>query len=227
MDATKTKENAESRGEKTRLALIEAGMELFGEYGFNGTSTRMLVDRSGANISAIPYYFESKKGLYHAVVKEILIRISSHLESSKSALEEVLKLGPPDAELALEMMKKMMRTVAKLFVESDEPRVWSQIIMREQANPTDAFDILYENYIKQMQKLLCTLIGSCIGSDPNSEEVKIKSHTLIGQVLVFTVSRESLLRMLGVEHLTEKQSELVYRIILSHVEACLSVKIND
>ncbi|MFP4031684.1 MAG: TetR family transcriptional regulator, partial [Desulfococcaceae bacterium] len=63
---------AARRGDETRRALIHAGLELFGEYGIKGTSTRMLAELSGANVAAIPYHFGSKRGLYLAVVAHIV-----------------------------------------------------------------------------------------------------------------------------------------------------------
>ncbi len=47
----------------TRNALIQSGIKLFGGYGLNGTSTRMLSHACGANIALISYHFENKEGL--------------------------------------------------------------------------------------------------------------------------------------------------------------------
>src|SRR6185312_5140782 len=49
--------------EQTRQALIRAGLELFGEKGFDGTSTRQLAAAAKANIGSIAYHFGSKEGL--------------------------------------------------------------------------------------------------------------------------------------------------------------------
>src|SRR5690242_19209079 len=49
--------------EQTRQALIRAGLRLFGENGFDGTSTRELAAAAHANIGSIAYHFGSKEGL--------------------------------------------------------------------------------------------------------------------------------------------------------------------
>ena len=84
--ASEKKAPHQQRSEETRDALIGAGLELFGENGFNATTTRMVASRAGANIAAIPYYFGGKKGLYHAVVEHIMMRADSHLGETRTAI---------------------------------------------------------------------------------------------------------------------------------------------
>ena len=78
----------DKRGDSTRFALIEAGLDLFGEFGFKGTTTRMLSDSASANISAIPYYFGSKKGLYLAVMEYIVERMQEHFVEVRVVMEK-------------------------------------------------------------------------------------------------------------------------------------------
>ena len=49
-----------ARGDETRLRITEAAIELFGEYGFDGASTRDIAARAGVNAPALQYYFENK-----------------------------------------------------------------------------------------------------------------------------------------------------------------------
>src|SRR3954447_15312736 len=56
------------RGEEPRRRILSAGLEMFAEQGYEATSTRLLAERAGVNLPAIPYYFGSKEGLYRAVV---------------------------------------------------------------------------------------------------------------------------------------------------------------
>ena len=196
---------AEKRGDSTRIQLIQAGLELFGEYGFKATTTRMLSNHSGANISAIPYYFGSKEGLYLAVMEHIVERMQENFGNASQKVRDLLKEQPINKSEAMEAMKVMMRTMAQLFVESDEPKAWVQLIMREQAKPTDAFDIIYKGQMMHVQQMYAALIAVCTGLDPDCPEVKLRCHALIGQILVFIVSRESLLRHLDVKKLQAEQ----------------------
>lgn len=211
----------EERGEGTKYAILMAGLKLFGEYGLKGTSVRMIADEAGANVAAIPYYFTSKENLYHAVVTYITHQIEDHMKDVRGHIEPILrkeKLSKGEAEKIVLMI---VQNMAKMFVESDEPKAWAQIIMREQANPTEAFDIFYNGHIKSMQAMAAKCVGTCLGKDPKSAEVKIRLHALIGQVLGFLVSRETLLRHLGVKKFNKNFFEHINAVLKDHTYACL------
>ncbi|MGY8814005.1 MAG: CerR family C-terminal domain-containing protein [Gammaproteobacteria bacterium] len=217
----------EKRSDTTRLALIHAGLALFGEYGFKGTTTRALSNHAGANISAIPYYFGGKKGLYLAVMEYIVLRMQTHFGETREIVSSLLSKETIDKTEALDALKLMIRSMAQIFVESDEPKAWVQLIMREQARPTEAFDIIYNGQMVHIQHMYASLIAECTGLDPASDEVKLRCHALIGQILIFILSRESLLRHLAVKKLQPEQIKLIYSILINHAQACLKVPLLD
>mgnify|MGYP000389178709 CR=1 FL=1 len=217
----------ERRSEETREALIQAGVELFGDYGVQGTTSRMLASASQTNIAAINYHFGSKEGLYLAVAGWIAERMEERLRGARESALKILQEGPPNAETAIRIVSNVIDHVAGLMVDSDEVRTWARIIVREQTKPTLAFDILYRERMEKSQKNLARLIGFAVGIDPTSAEAKIRAHALMGQLLVFAISRESLLRALDTPKLTSAHRHLIRRILKRHVEACLAVKLPD
>ena len=60
------------RGEETRSRIIAVAVELFGERGFEGVSTRDIAAQAGVNAPALPYYFDSKEGLYLACLEQVI-----------------------------------------------------------------------------------------------------------------------------------------------------------
>lgn len=217
----------ERRSEETREALIRAGVELFGDYGVQGTTSRMLASASQTNIAAINYHFGSKEGLYLAVAGWIAERMEQHLRGARESVLAALQEGPPSAQTAIRLFVKIIDHVAGLMVDSDEVRTWARIIVREQSKPTLAFDLLYRERMEKTQRNLARLIGAAVGIDPKSNEAKIRAHALMGQLLVFAVSRESLLRSLDTPKLTASHRQLIRRVLKRHVEACLSVKLPE
>jgi AcrR family transcriptional regulator len=218
---------AARRGDETRRALIQAGLELFGEYGIKGTSTRMLAELSGANVAAIPYHFGSKQGLYLAVVGHIVEAISASIGDVLRDLETEIAAGPLGRDRALSGCQRIFRALAELLVESDEPKAWARVLLREQFHPTEGFDLFYDQHIRRVQRLLTRLAGACTGLDPESDEVKIRVHALIGQLLGFLVNRESLLRALGTARLTTSRTESIHRVLATHTAACLASPISS
>lgn len=214
----------EKRGEGTRYALVMAGLELFGEQGLEATSTRMLAKKSNANVSAIPYYFGSKEGLYKAVLEYIVQRVKLFfglLMRDDLFVEDDASLSPEEAR---QKLHKIVGGAIRLFVESDEPKAWSRLVIREQSNPTKHFDILYDGYLHFIHEKLARYGAAITGLDKDSVEIKLKMHALLGQVLIFLISRESLMRFIGKKKLSENELNQTKEMLLSHVDACLQVK---
>ncbi len=212
-------------GDSTKQALILAGLKLFGEYGFKATSTRMLADESGANVAAIPYHFGGKEGLYIAVMEYINERVDAFLTDNRGDIEKALASKTLDQKQAREMLLSLLNNAAQMFVDSDEPKAWAQIIMREQVAPSDAFDVFYDGQMKQTQIMATTLLATCMGINPKSDQAKIRVHALLGQILSFTISRESLLRHLGAKTFKADHVMLIHDVLRSHAEACLGIEL--
>ncbi len=65
--------------DKTHNKLIEAGIQLFGDYGFDAVSVRDIVKGSGANLSAVSYHFGGKSELYKAVIEYLTQEVKDQL----------------------------------------------------------------------------------------------------------------------------------------------------
>lgn len=216
----------EKRGDSTRLALIHAALELFGEYGFNGTSTRMIADQAAANISAIPYYFGSKRGLYLAVMEHIVERMQEHMGELRHSVGSLAERDDLTFDEARQAMNTLIHTLSRFFVGTEEPKAWVQLIMREQSRPTEAFDIIYTGQMIHIQRMFTLLIARCTGIQADSDEARLRCHALIGQIMIFILSRESLLRHLGVTELKPDHIQCIYKILVAHTEAALNVVID-
>ncbi|SFH13430.1 TetR/AcrR family transcriptional regulator [Pedobacter insulae] len=68
--------------EKTdkRTDILNAAELLFSEFGFEGTSTRLIARESGANIAMINYYFGSKEGVFLEIMEGRISGFKSQLD---------------------------------------------------------------------------------------------------------------------------------------------------
>lgn len=205
--------------DETAGKLILAGMELFGEHGFKGTTTRMIADAANANIGSIAYYFGNKQGLYLAIARYIAQRMREtfQLDNSELARDQVGQLDRAEAQRVLE---RLIRRMVRLFVREEEARRWLMLVIREQANPTEAFDILYEQVFEVAHIIITTLVATLMGRDPAEERVVLETHTLIGQIVFFLVGRVPLLRRLGSgDVLSSKTAAMAEEVVVSHLNA--------
>jgi len=210
-----------SRAERTRLRLLQAGLDVFSRKGPDAASVREIVDVAGQNVAAIAYYFGSKEGLYRAVLEAIVRIIRHQMGAVLASLRQAGQEGKIDPKRATALLQTFSREVYLRLLSREESAPIGRIIMREQTQPSAAFDILYNNLFKEFHEALCGLVGVVLKLDPNDREAIIRTHTLMGQVYFFAMSRETILRRLGWGSLEGNQEEWVADILAEQVRALL------
>ena len=61
-------EDKVKKGETTRLAIEDAALELFLQYGFHGTSMRQIAEQTGLALGGIYNHFSSKEDIFEALI---------------------------------------------------------------------------------------------------------------------------------------------------------------
>ena len=87
----------QARSEETRRRIIAAGVELFDEIGYGGTSLQELVERAQITKGAFYYHFSTKRAVAVAIIEdaessfgETVLRVLA--DTSLSALDNVITL---------------------------------------------------------------------------------------------------------------------------------------
>jgi AcrR family transcriptional regulator len=206
--------------EQTRLALIRAGLRLFGEKGFAGTSTRELAAMAGANIGSIAYHFGGKEGLRMACA-EFIVDTAQRL--AKKALAPVR--AAPDQDMpAADRLHFALEEIVSFMVANPEASDIVQFILREVAHPTAALDTIYNGFFEPTHKRLCLLWAEATGEEAESEAVKITVFTLIGQILYFRIGRPAVTRRLGWDGIGAREAARVTSVVQSNLAAILGAR---
>lgn len=64
-------EKARKYPDSMKARILAAARSVFGEYGFHGTTTRMIAKKVGIDISTLHYHWGDKKDLYEAVILDM------------------------------------------------------------------------------------------------------------------------------------------------------------
>ncbi len=64
--------------------ILEAADELFGEIGFDATTTREIAERANVNKALIHYHFQSKQGLLTELLDRYYVKLGQQLQSTLS-----------------------------------------------------------------------------------------------------------------------------------------------
>ena len=211
----------DERRPEARLRLVEAALAVFGERGFDGASTRAIAAAADANIAAIPYYFGGKSGLYLAVAEHIADQLLDRLGSALEAADRLSR----DPDTSVEEARAVVTAIADRFVAimigSPEAAGWARFIVREQFDPTDAFDVLYDRVMGRSYRIIGALLGRILGRDPDREEVRLKVFSLIGQVLIFRIARPAVLRRMGWEDYSAGHVAAIQAVVRDNLAALL------
>lgn len=223
MDLTQSTQSP--RGEATREALIISALQTFSARSFDSVTTRELAKLAGVNQALIGYHFGSKKGLYLAVfehmVKRIKMNVWPKVEPIIAMLQENQKTSsagerqkiylPPLLDIVEAMLSMML---------SPENRLWAQLILREQSQPTEAFDYLYEAYIGQMLNVLTELVYR-LHDKKNVHEARLVAISIVGQVFVWRAAKASVMKSLQKNSLDEKSIAEIKKSVRKNITAQL------
>ena len=208
----------------TRDRLIQAAIEIFAENGFDATTTRMLADRARVNLSAIPYYFRSKEGLYQAAVEHIADVLGARLDPFVEELAALSEKGL-DPETARPLLQEGLATMVAVMCGDPETLPFSKIILQEQMAPTAAFDLIYPRVMERVLKSFAALIAAATG-ETDARQCDLQAIMLIGQVMIFRAGRATAIRRLGMEGYNAREVAEIQDIIKSRAMAVIDFMAN-
>lgn len=201
----------------TRQKLLAAAIESFGHRGFDGTSIREIARAAGVNIAGIAYHFGGKDQLYRACLEHIAETVRQGLRQHLAPRDET-GLSPPEAREAL---KETLFAFTQFILATPNVASFVRIVVREQMDPSPAFDILYGEFMDPLHRRLCALWSMAAGGDPESEATKIAVFSLLGQVLLFRIARAGALRRMGWRDIGERELNALKNRIAINVD-CLT-----
>ncbi len=210
------KDNTPAPG--TRERLLEAAIDIFGRHGFDSATTRMIAKEGKVNIAAIPYYFGGKGGLYQAVINYIVDQIKKEAGELLEQIGRTTFTGDTGRHQARELMQAVLERFINFIAGSEQGPRFARIILREQMFPSPAYDTIFEGFLKPVLNALSTLIMAASGeSDPR--QATFRAMTLMGQVLIFRVARETIVRGLDLEGYSPEELEEIRRVVVANALA--------
>lgn len=171
--------------------LIEIAVGEFSSKGLEGASTRGIAAAAGTAMSSITYHYGGKSGLYLAVADRIACRMT---EMMGDLLGDERVRSARDPATAPAGIRRILARFADMMVR-DDTADWTLFVVREQMNPTTAFDRLYEGVMGDMVTTLADLVVLATACDARA--ARVATITLMGQVTTLRSSRATCVRLLG------------------------------
>ena len=210
-----------TRTPKAKERLLEAGIDVFGQFGFNGATTRMIAQAAEVNISAIPYYFNGKEGLYHAVVEHICNIVQLQIRSGLESIEERFKTSVVTPQEALGLLETLMSKMIDFMLGSDQAPRFMRIILREQLDPSAAYEIIYSQIMAPVNTAVAKIV-TAVTPVESEREARLRALMIMGQILVFRVAREAIVRILDLNGYSPQETAEIKKMIFEQTQAALN-----
>jgi AcrR family transcriptional regulator len=214
--------NTRGSSEDTRRRLLDAALDAFGRYGFDGASTRRIASDAGVNLAAIPYHYGGKEGLHRAVAQHIVDEVSGRLGPLADTVSHALDAGDVSPDEAGAMLQTMVGQAAETILGHPEARRWAPFILREQMDPSSTFDVLYEGFMGRAHKLITALLARAIGKSKDDQETIAGAFAVLGQLVIFRMGPAIIERRLGWTEYGPGEIEIVRTILHENLAAIIA-----
>src|SRR5690606_197846 len=131
--------------------MLSVAGSLFAARGFDAVSTREIAKAAAVNLSAISYHFDSKEGLYRAVIEKVVRDLKPLRMDLALMLEQrLVRAGSPAAlaELTGSFVSRLVEDAL-----SDDGRWRTRLILRELETPGEGFALLMDGHINVIADL--------------------------------------------------------------------------
>ncbi|MCY0095655.1 CerR family C-terminal domain-containing protein [Hoeflea ulvae] len=201
-------------GDQTRMALLMAGVRLFGTKGVDATSTREIAAAANANIASIAYHFGGKDGLRLACAEMVAGRIQAVVLPVLQSIDA--RDDPAAAQAAFE---RVIMGVADFMLGQVEARDIASFMVREMGVPGPVFDKVYADFILPVHRSLCTLLGLATGQDPESDLIRLGTFSIAGQVVYFRIGHAIVARRMEWQQPGPDELAAIKTVILGNIRA--------
>lgn len=178
-EADGPKKSPTSSALSIRDSVLEAACGLFAEAGFHGTHLREICKLAGANVAGVCYHFQSKEGLYQAVLMEAGRQLSD-LDRNFVIATHL----PPEQRLLALTESLLQRLGAK--------RAWvAKLLARELVDHAHNAHSYAASRLERDFVLLQAVMRAFLGTDAQSEAVRLHALTLIGECVFYSLAAEN------------------------------------
>lgn len=178
----------------TKEKILDIAEDMFLTRGYDAVSVRDITQAAGANVASVNYHFNCKRDLYRDVFKRKLGRLSK--EKIDKVKVELAKESSPTLE---HVVRSIVSGFLSDFLASDESEKLLSIITNEMSENAIAQDILMEETVFPMHKVLRENIKRAHPS-LTDQKVVLCISSIFGQIFHFVRARSVICQTAGQDY---------------------------
>lgn len=168
------------RGDDVRERVLQAALECFGAFGFEGTSTRAIAERADVTHTLVLYHFQSKEQLWISTVEDALKSYGAEIQKSFE-------------EAQSQSARAALATFVEQFVRMSarNPQI-HRILTMESNQGTERLQWVIEHFIRDHFTQVRDLIrrGQTEGSVRQCDPARLYYHIIGAGGTPFTIATE-------------------------------------
>jgi AcrR family transcriptional regulator len=200
--------SGEDKSNDTKERILNEAETLFAEKGYHAVSVREISAAAKCNLAAMNYHFGHKENLYLEVFRTRWVPRAKRVQAS---FRESLSTQASPSPTAV------ARALAEAFLIgplSDEERQrHHQLMARELAQPTEAFELLAQRVIRPFLGELAVMFRSFMPEGLGEERLMLNILSIFAMVLYFNFARLAVTRITGRQYDSDFKAQLVEHIM--------------
>jgi len=200
----------------TKDKIIEAAIHEFAEKGYEQATTRDILERAGANVAAINYYFKGKQGLY----VEILLHI---VEIVRNQFKDIypqyllLKATMPNPQKSREILKICIRKFVELICSDRFSVDLGTIYIHEYTKASPYFETLSKGLNEIYFPIATNLLKDASEGALTEKEANLQTVMLFSQIFSVLTRKEVILKTMEWQDYNENAINEILSIIYRNV----------
>lgn len=195
------------QSERTRAALIDAAIRLFGERGYRATPLKAIGEAAGISHGVIPFHFGSKEGLLLAVVERCFAVFT----------ESVLApLGDGQHDYGMEDLHALMRSQTRFGAEHPEAIRLFMVLMFEALGPSPELAEHFRAFHARVHELGCAWLAQGIAR--GTVRADLDPDAVVDAILSFFTGARAHSLLLGPSAGRARVYESMFEILRSAIE---------
>jgi hypothetical protein len=142
-----------------------------------------------------------------------------HLQLNELPLEECER-----RERALQLLLTLFDAFIEMLAGQAAAH-WAPLVLREQQDPTEAFDLIYDSLMGRLLSLVTHLVALASGLEEDSEACRVRTLMILGHALVFRVARGITKRYMHWETLTPANVPAIREQFRQSIESQFSERV--
>ena len=196
-----------SKNDDTKDRILTEAENMFAHKGYHGVTVREITESAKCNLAAVNYHFGNKWNLYLAVFR------FRWLPRAKQLREAVINaLAQYETPTQTEVVKALSQAFLEGPITDDERKQHSLLIIRELAEPTEAFELVAEEAVKPLFQVLKKYLRPFMPETHDEKRLELNIFSIFALVTYFNFSRAAVTHITGQEYNQDFKSLLVEHI---------------